>query len=78
MNFIGVFVNEYFFMKVFFSGSWFNVFFNLGFYVRNCYGREVYKYVEYWLMIGKLFGWDVYEVGMFSLCFVKGFYGCFD
>lgn len=78
MNLREIFVNEYFFMKVFFSGNWLNVFYNLGFYVRYCYGQEVYKYVEYWLLIGKQFGWDVYEIEVFSLCFVKGFYGCFD
>ncbi|KAL9979499.1 hypothetical protein ACROYT_G017173 [Oculina patagonica] len=64
--------------KVFFSGSWLNVPFNPGLYVRNRYGKEVYKHAEHWLSTGKQSGWDPYETGVFSSCPVKGFHGCLD
>lgn len=78
MNSRGALANEHPPTKVFFSGSWLNVPFNPGLYVRNRYGREVYKHAEHWLSTGKLSGWDTYEAGMFGSCPVKGFHGCLD
>ncbi|XP_020605018.1 uncharacterized protein LOC110043858 [Orbicella faveolata] len=78
MNSRGALAYEHSPTKVFFSGSWLNVPFNPGLYVRNRYGREVYQHAEHWLSTGKLSGWDAYEAGMFSSCPVKGFHGCLD
>ena len=78
VNSRGALANEHPPTKVFFSGSWLNVPFNPGLYVRNRYGREVYKHAEHWLSTGKLSGWDAYEAGMFNSCPLKGFHGCLD
>ena len=65
MNSRGALANEHPPTKVFFSGSWLNVPFNPGLYVRNRYGREVYKHAEHWLSTGKavwmgrIRSWDV-------------------
>ena len=74
----GALSNEHLPTKVFFSGSWLNVPFNPGLYVRNRYGKEVYKHAEHWLSTGKQSGWDVYETGVFSSCPVKRFHVCVD
>ena len=64
--------------KVLFSGRWLNAPRNPGLYIRNRYGREVYKHAEHWMTTGKDSGWDPYDTGAFSSCPVKGFHGCLD
>lgn len=51
---------------------------NPGLYVRNRYGREVYRHAEHWMATGKNTGWAVYESGYFAKCTATEHHGCLD
>ena len=64
--------------KVLFDGTWVNVPTNPGLYVRNRYGREVYKHAQHWLETNKNSGWDTYQPSTFSKCAKENHHACLD
>ena len=51
---------------------------NPGLYVRNRYGKEIYKHAEHWMPTGKDSGWALYNSGSFSKCETKGHHSCLE
>ena len=64
--------------KVLMGNQWVYTPENPGLYVRNRYGKEIYKHAEHWLVSGKDTGWSIYNSGYFQKCEKEGHHGCLD
>jgi hypothetical protein len=64
--------------KVLLDGQWVNVPRNPGLFVRNRYGREIYKHAEHWIATGERNGWINYKTNGFRKCFNSGDHDCLD
>ncbi len=51
---------------------------NPGLFVRNRYGREVYKHAQHWMALGLHSSWAQYQPGYFTRCPQPGHHDCLD
>ena len=64
--------------KVSLAGQWLFTVENPGYFMRQRYGREIFRHVEHWRNEGKSTSWYPYEAGKFAQCTKSGHQGCLD
>ncbi|XP_043205709.1 fukutin-related protein-like [Amphibalanus amphitrite] len=60
------------------DGRWYPAPRNPGRYVRNRYGREVYRHAEHWMDTGRASSWEPYDTARFLACDSPGDHSCLD
>ncbi|XP_060585005.1 uncharacterized protein LOC132740964 [Ruditapes philippinarum] len=66
--------------KVLYDGQWVNIARNPGLFVRNRYGKEIYRHAEHWSYSGIKGARDIleYQTNIFHRCTSQGAHNCLD